>query len=258
MESPVRAGVCERLDASVRRVYNENARYSGLAVIIGQEEESGETPMHPKLEAIAQVIPSIQKMLGHRYEFILHDLSHVEDSIIQLEGDVTHRKVGGPATNYLLQLIREQGDEAENKVNYKTVLPDGRVLRCSTMFIRDDEGGILGSLCFNQDLTDYIVARGLLEDVTSFGPPEGEPPKETFAQDVSEVMESVVDAEVALIQKPVAYMQKEDKLSVVARLEQKGIFAIKNAVEYAAECLGVSNFTVYNYLKEVRGKSKGS
>jgi predicted transcriptional regulator YheO len=222
------------------------------------DEESGETPMHPNLEAVAQVIPCLRQMLGPRYEVILHDLSHVERSIVMLEGDVTHRKVGGPATNYLLKLLREGGDGAGNSVNYRTVLPDGRVLRSSTIFIRDEAGKIVGSLCLNQDLTDYIVARNVLEESTCFGAPEAEPPKETFAQDISEVMESVVDTEVSLIQKPVAYMQKEDKLGIVARLEQKGIFAIKNAVEYVADCLGVSNFTVYNYLKEVRGKGKGS
>jgi predicted transcriptional regulator YheO len=210
--------------------------------------------MHPNLEAVAQLIPSLQQMLGPRYEVILHDLSHVETSIVMLEGDVTHRKTGGPATNYLLRLIKEGGNEAANSINYRTVLPDGRVLRSSTIFIRDDDGLIVGSLCINLDLTDFIVARNLLEDDTSFAPPDVESPKETFAQDISEVMESVVDAEVSLTQKPAAYMQKEDKLAVVTRLEQKGIFAIKNAVDYVAECLGVTNFTIYNYLKEVRGK----
>ena len=214
--------------------------------------------MHPNLEAVAQVVPCLQQMLGPRYEFILHDLSHVESSIVMLEGDVTHRKIGGPATNYLLKLLRESGDAAENSVNYRTVLPDGRVLRSSTIFIRDDEGKVLGSLCLNQDLTDYIVAKNLLDDAVSLTPTGVESPKETFAQDISEVMESVVDTEVSLFQKPVAYMQKEDKLCIVTKLEQKGIFAGKNAVEYVAECLGVSNFTVYNYLKEVRGKAKNA
>jgi len=217
-------------------------------------EESGETSVHPNLEAVAQVIAGLQQMLGPRYEVILHDLSHVESSIVRLEGDVTHRKIGGPATDYLLKLLRENGDEAENSVNYKNVLPDGRVLRSSTLFLRDEKGHIIGSLCFNQDLTDYLVAKNLIEEGSSFGQPDAEPPKETFAQDISEVMESVVDTEVSLFQKPVAYMQKEDKLRIVARLEEKGIFAIKNSVDYVAECLGVSNFTVYNYLKEVRGK----
>ena len=217
-------------------------------------EESGETSVHPNLEAVAQVIAGLQQMLGPRYEVILHDLSHVESSIVRLEGDVTHRKIGGPATDYLLKLLRENGDEAENSVNYKNVLPDGRVLRSSTLFLRDEKGHIIGSLCFNQDLTDYLEAKNLIEEGSSFGQPDAEPPKETFAQDISEVMESVVDTEVSLFQKPVAYMQKEDKLRIVARLEEKGIFAIKNSVDYVAECLGVSNFTVYNYLKEVRGK----
>ena len=210
--------------------------------------------MHPNLEAVAQIIPCLKQVLGPRFEVIVHDLSHVESSIVLLEGDVTHRKIGGPATNYLLKLLREGGDAAENSINYKNVLPDGRVLRSSTIFIRDDDGKIIGSLCLNQDLTDFIVAKNLIEESTSFGPPDEDTPKETFAQDISEVMESVVDTEVSLFQKPVTYMQKEDKLTIVARLEQKGIFAIKNAVDYVAESLGVSNFTVYNYLKEVRGK----
>ncbi len=30
----------------------------------------------------------------------------------------------------------------------------------------------------------------------------------------------------------------------------------KNAVEFVADSLGVSNFTIYNYLKEVRGKAR--
>jgi len=212
--------------------------------------------VHPNLEAIAQIIPSLQMMLGSRQEVILHDLSHVESSIVIIEGNVTRRKIGGPATDYLLKLLREGGDGADNSVNYKTVLPDGRILRSSTIFIRDEQGKIIGSLCFNQELTDYIVAKNLIEESTAFGQTEIEPPRETFAQDIGEVMESVVDAEVSLLQKPVAYMQKEDKLGIVARLEQKGVFAIKNAVEFVADSLGVSNFTIYNYLKEVRGKAR--
>ena len=56
--------------------------------------------------------------------------------------------------------------------------------------------------------------------------------------------------------KPVAYMQKEDKLALVDDLERKGVFDVKGSVEYVAECLGVTNFTVYNYLKEIRTKHK--
>ncbi len=99
-------------------------------------------------------------MLGDRYEVILHDLSHVESSIVGIEGSITHRKIGGPATNYLIQLLREYGDEAKDSINYKNVMPDGRVLRSSTIFIRDNDGKIIGSLCINQDLTDLWLPTG--------------------------------------------------------------------------------------------------
>ena len=126
----------------------------------------------------------------------------------------------------------------------------------STIFIRDNDGKIIGSLCINQDLTDFMVANRLLERLVEFKNEEHEVPKEMFAQDISEVMESMVGSELALVNKPVAYMQKEDKLALVDDLEHKGIFDVKGSVEYVAECLGVTNFTVYNYLKEIRTKHK--
>ena len=120
--------------------------------------------LHPNLQAALQLVEGIFQMLGSRYEVILHDLSHVESSIVALAGDVTHRKIGGPVTNYLLQLLQKYGDSAPNSINYRNVTTDGRILRSSTIFIRDENGHIVGSLCINQDLTDYIVASRLHQE----------------------------------------------------------------------------------------------
>ena len=46
--------------------------------------------LHPNLQAALQLVEGIFQMLGSRYEVILHDLSHVESSIVALAGDVTH------------------------------------------------------------------------------------------------------------------------------------------------------------------------
>ena len=64
-----------------------------------------EREMHPYLRAVLQSAEGLSLMLGSRYEVILHDLSHVESSIVAIYGNVTNRNVGGPATNYLLQLL---------------------------------------------------------------------------------------------------------------------------------------------------------
>ena len=99
--------------------------------------------LHPNLQAALQLVEGIFQMLGSRYEVILHDLSHVESSIVALAGDVTHRKIGGPVTNYLLQLLQKYGDSAPNSINYRNVTTDGRILRSSTIFIRDENGHIV-------------------------------------------------------------------------------------------------------------------
>ena len=221
-------------------------------------EGKTEREMHPYLRAFLQSAEGLSLMLGSRYEVILHDLSHVENSIVAIYGNVTNRKVGGPATNYLLQLLKTDGDDAPTSLNCRNVMPDGRVLRSSTIFIRDEKGHIIGSLCINQDLTDFIVASKLTQELTAFQRPstEEEHAEEFFAHDISDVMEDMVRTELELLQKPVAYMQKEDKLALVQRMENKGIFDVKGAVEYVAERLGVTNYTIYNYLKAIRSAKR--
>ncbi len=210
--------------------------------------------LHPNLQAVLQTMEGLAQVLGSRYEVILHDLSHVESSIVAICGNVTGRQIGGPATNFLIQWLRRHGDAAQNSVNYRTNLPDGRVLRSSTLFIRDDAGHIIGSLCINQDMSDYIVAGKLLQELNLFGE-TGDDGRgaERFARDISEVTDFMVRDELEAFSKPVAYMQREDKLVFVRRLEEKGVFDVRGAVEHVAERLGVTNFTVYNYLKEIRG-----
>ncbi len=217
-----------------------------------------ERNLHPKLQAVQQIAEGLSRMLGHRYEIIVHDLSHMENSIVTLYGNVTRRNLGGPATNLLLQMLRQYGDDAPNHINYRNALPDGRVLRSSTMFVRDDDGHIIGSLCINQDMTDFVVLSKLAEEMTSFQETAqcSRQTEEQFAHDINEVMEKIVNSELELMKKPAAYMQKEEKLAVVDRLESRGIFNVKGAVEYVAERLGVTNFTVYNYLKTVRSPKR--
>ena len=54
-----------------------------------------------------------------------------------------------------------------------------------------------------------------------------------------------VEAEVGA---PLAQLTREEKQDVVQRLDARGAFRYRKAVEDIADALGVSRFTVYNYL----------
>jgi len=54
---------------------------------------------------------------------------------------------------------------------------------------------------------------------------------------------------------PVSLMKKEDKLRTVEHLDEQGIFLIRGSVATVARALGVSRYTIYNYLDEIRDRN---
>jgi hypothetical protein len=56
---------------------------------------------------------------------------------------------------------------------------------------------------------------------------------------------------------PLAELDRKEKQSVVRILEARGAFSVRHGVETVASALGVSRFTVYNYLnRENSSKSE--
>ncbi|MFR0356282.1 helix-turn-helix domain-containing protein [Streptomyces sediminimaris] len=52
---------------------------------------------------------------------------------------------------------------------------------------------------------------------------------------------------------PLADLDRRAKQEVVRMLEARGAFAVRHGVETVASALGVSRFTVYNYLNRDKG-----
>ncbi|GGL81677.1 DNA-binding protein [Streptomyces fumigatiscleroticus] len=53
--------------------------------------------------------------------------------------------------------------------------------------------------------------------------------------------------------KPLAELDRKAKQEVVRTLEARGAFSVRHGVETVASALGVSRFTVYNYLNREKG-----
>ncbi|MDR3079886.1 MAG: helix-turn-helix domain-containing protein [Streptomyces sp.] len=53
--------------------------------------------------------------------------------------------------------------------------------------------------------------------------------------------------------KPLAELDRKSKQEVVRTLEVRGAFSVRHGVETVASALGVSRFTVYNYLNREKG-----
>ena len=210
------------------------------------------------VEKVKPICIGLQKTLGNRIEFILHDLSKPEASVVFVVGNVTGRQLGAPATNTLIRAISQYGDEAEDMISYPSISRDGKVLKSSTIFIRNDSGKIIGCLCVNFDVTEFNAVTALIGELIATVNPDHHATHqdEIFAQGINEVVEDVIRYEIGKSKQSPSSMSKADKVEIIRSLDKKGIFDVKGSPEMVAGMLGTSVFTIYNYLKEARNEYK--
>ena len=68
----------------------------------------------------------------------------------------------------------------------------------------------------------------------------------------SKKIEDLFERCVSRMGKPVESMTRSERKQLTSILEESGFFSIQKAVPYAAERLGVTRYTIYNYLKQIR------
>jgi len=76
----------------------------------------------------------------------------------------------------------------------------------------------------------------------------GEPPAAESPADLAALIAEVADE----LGGPLAGLPRAEKQRAVRILEERGAFAYRRSAETIAEALGVSRFTVYNYLNRTR------
>lgn len=217
-----------------------------------------------------QLLTMLENQFGNKSEFILHDLTKdYNHTIVDIRnGYITNRKIGDCGSNLGLEVLRGT-DTNGDRYNYIVHTRDGKLLRSSTMYLRNDDRKVIGSLCINTDITETVHFEEYLRQYNRysvqpspipagsqvFPAPEAEKNNseipigpEIFANDVSQILDFLIKDAGKLVGKPVEKMNRDDKIKFVRYLDQKGAFLITKASERVYEYLGISRYTLYNYL----------
>jgi len=209
------------------------------------------------LTILKQTADAIVTIFPRDLEVVVHDLSQPQKSIKYIAGDVTHRKIGGPITDLVVKALHQEGRDIRDRHNYKTTSGDGRALKSTTVFIRNSRGDVVYALCINVDMTHFINAAYALNVFTSTDNDfNGSEKVETFATSIAETIEVLLQQAVVKIGKQPISMSTEEKIELVKELETSGVFQIKGGIDQAALLIGVSKYTVYNYLKKIRAEQE--
>lgn len=196
------------------------------------------------------------EMFGSRCEVAVHDFTNLQQSLIYIAGNVTSRKIGSPITDLVLNELRKEPADIKDIPGYRTQSKEGNVMKSTTVFLRDEENKIIGALCTNYDISLFMQLGGEIAEFVDFQ--EEKQPSETFFNSVHDVIHEMVHQVLNRFKKAPSDMTMEEKVEVVGELDERGTFLIKGATEYVAQALGVSKFTVYNYLNRVRSMNEYS
>lgn len=187
----------------------------------------------------------ISQMFGEHCEVVISDLDQPDESVISIyNGHVTSRKEGDPLTARAEELI-ERSKNGYN-INYRKANKQNRKeIKSSTMLIKAFDRNL--SFCINYDCDEIRALNSILNGFLTMS---SEGYEEFDPSDGQVTIEDRIEREIEKMQKSVFDMDRLDRLCLVRRLKDAGIFKIQKSVPYVANRLGVTRHTIYNYLKE--------
>ena len=203
---------------------------------------------------ITQILDLLEAHFGPSVEFVIHDLTlDYEHTIVDIRnGEITGRQVGDTGDILGLQVLRgaarNVGRDFYQNISFTK---DGRMVRASTLFLRDEQGIPTVCVAINEDITKYAEFEHVLQSKVKVS--SGDATDTSFGKgNINEMLDYLMDQAQLTIGKNTALMTKEDKIAYIRFLDERGAFLITKSGPRVCEALGISKYTLYNYLEAAR------
>ncbi|KGD71960.1 hypothetical protein HA49_14230 [Tatumella morbirosei] len=215
------------------------------------------------LMMLAAAVRVIGSVVSRNAEVVLHDLRQPEYSIVEIvNSQVTGRKQGDPILAGLrtdqafIQAMENSSEKVSLILDYTTYSRDGKPLRSSSAIYRDHTGCPFAALCINVDQAGVDNALQILSALGNLSVPATQPaiPAEPAPENMEQMMREIIASATAQSPGHSRSAGKQANLLAVSAMQQKGLFMMKGGVEKAAAALGVTRYTIYNYLDALKSQ----
>lgn len=189
---------------------------------------------------------------GNDCEIVIHDLSSqgIDKSIVHIEnGHVTGRQLEGGPSAVVLDTIKNHSKDSLDRLAYLIRTDNGRILKCSTMFIKDRRGNTRYVFAINYDVTNLVTLENSLHVFTRCPKSDDEDDRpKNIPRDVNELLDELIQQSIDLVGVPVALMSKDDKIKAINYLNEAGAFLITRSGDKISKFFGISKYTLYTYV----------
>ena len=199
----------------------------------------------------------IARQFGNDCEVCIHDLqaNDLEHTICYIiNGHVSGRKIGDGASKIVLETLEalKKGDNVSDHLGYRTHTSDGRILKSSTIFLKDESGKYRFILGINHDMTDFINAQSALSNIVENIEAAGEDIYGQIPLSVNDLLDNLIEQSVKLVGKTPALMTKDEKVKAIKFLQDAGAFLITRSGDKISQFFGISKFTLYSYIDQAK------
>lgn len=205
------------------------------------------------LQSYVSLVDGLSEYLGEGYELVLHSLEDLDRSVIKIvNGFHTGRKEGSPITDLALSMFAqlEETDGDTNSITYFSKNKKGEPLKSTTICIRGEKGRIIGLLCIN-----FYLHTSIASFIHSLTPQEelGHPQarNENFVENTEDLISEAINEVRAAVYEDDTITASLKHKEIIRRLNERGIFRLKDSVIRAADMLNLSKNTVYLHLRNL-------
>jgi len=227
--------------------------------------------MNSVLEQYIPLAEMLVQTFGQDVEVVLYDLTIPEHSVVYVaNASVTGRRLGDSFDQLVKQVILSARLQDNFVANYYFIAANGKLIRSSTLLLRDTNRKLQGALCINVDTTKITQQIERLQAMlpgiqhtalasSAFNTLDDDLESKGTAEGQTKDSEHIVDVVTAIIDNILKdslpeLLTREERIAKIKFMDAKGIFLMKGSVELVAAKLGVNKVTVYSYLDEARGK----
>ena len=209
------------------------------------------------LESLVLIAHGIARHFGSDCEVCIHDLqaNDLEHTICYIiNGHVSGRKLGDGASKIVLETLEalKKGENVSDHLGYRTHTSDGRILKSSTIFLKDETGKYRFILGINHDMTDFINAQSALSNIVENIETTDEDIYGQITLSVNDLLDNLIEQSVKLVGKTPALMTKDEKVKAIRFLQNAGAFLITRSGDKISQFFGISKFTLYSYIDQAK------
>ena len=205
------------------------------------------------LSLLEQIADGLARQFGPDCEIVIHDLKRhdLEHSVVHINnGHITNRREGDGPSKVVLETLHRDPSSLKDHLGYLTRTSNGKILKSSTFFIRNPEDSAVDYIfSINYDITGLMtIERSIKALISTEDPSDTRQQPEQIVHKVNDLLYNLIEQSVALIGKPAALMNKEEKVTAIQFLNDAGAFLITKSGDKVSKYFGISKFTLYSYI----------